>query len=347
LNAEAICAGRSAKAVCSELRDRYRHGTLGRVILDGQEQFIVSVSWVQRGGLVRRDIVTGELSHFDSDGSDYMRLYAIDGHRFMTAGLDHEQETLRLSVRRFDAPGSVLWSLTFTPNNQAFTGDLAATVGIQRFHLASFKVGGSWGHHLITVNSDGTNATLGALPWYNEHTYDQGYQGLIDVVSIPGSDFVLVSVARSSTIVVHDPSEGREVARFDLAGRGGNPMLRVVGSELWTVDYDTFVRVDLGTRRVIKSVKVQPPPPPSTPPLRRDITQVFAGDLFVWAACQKAVIPRPFSGDVVVVDPKQCVIESSLSLKGQPLLCVVTKTGHVIARDWKTGDWSEGTLQNT
>jgi len=39
------------------------------------------------------------------------------------------------------------------------------------------------------------------------------------------------------------------------------------------------------------------------------------------------------------------VIESMLKLKGQPLSCVVTKTGHVMARDWKSGDWTEGSVQ--
>ena len=215
------------------------------MILDGQERFIVSsVGWVQRGGLVRRDLHTGELANYPSDGSDYLRLYAIDADRFMTAGHAPERDILTLSVRRFDAPGSILWSLAVTPKSQTLSGDPAAARGIRRHHLATFKNGGRWDFHLVTINPDSTEATLGELPWYNGQAYDIGYQGLVDVVPLTGSPLVLVSVQRSSTVVVHDPAEAREVASFNLAGCGGNPILTVVGNELWTIDYDTFVRVD-------------------------------------------------------------------------------------------------------
>ena len=71
----------------------------------------------------------------------------------------------------------------------------------------------------------------------------------------------------------------------------------------------------------------------------------FAGNLFVWSAAGRAVIPRPFPGDVVVVDPSRDVIESTLTLDQQPMSCVVTTSGHVITRNWKTGNWIEGTFQ--
>ena len=69
------------------------------------------------------------------------------------------------------------------------------------------------------------------------------------------------SASRSSTLVIHDPAEAREVGRIELAGRLGSPMLKLVGSELWTIDYDTFVRVDLRSRQLINSLQIQPPLP--------------------------------------------------------------------------------------
>jgi hypothetical protein len=320
---------------------------MGNMILDRQERFVVSsVGWVERGGFVRRDLHTGELINFPSGDSDYLRLFSVDGDRFMAVGHAPERDIIMLSVRRFDAPDLVLWSLSITPTRQTISGDPAAVAGIRRHHLATFKNGGKWDFHLITIDPDGANATLGALPWYNGNTYDLGYQGPIDVVSIPDSELVLVSVQRSSTIVVHDPAMGRDVDRFDLAGSHGNPILTIVGKELWTIDYDTFVRVDLESRKVIKSLKVQPSTPYTSPSFKGMMNQ-FAGELFIWTARKKAVIPRPFSGDVVIVDPETCSIELAMKLKGQPLSCVVTTTGALIARDWKSGDWLAGNIQSS
>ncbi|MBI1825777.1 MAG: hypothetical protein HY287_12970 [Planctomycetes bacterium] len=127
----------------------------------------------------------------------------------------------------------------------------------------------------MTVAPDGSGAVFGALPWYNAEAYDLVYQGLTDVTALPGTMFVLVSVQRSSTVVVHDLNTGREAGRFDLAGRYGNPLLTVVGNDLWTIDYDTFVRVNLSTRQVVRKVHLQS---------AAQGTMQFAGELFVWAA---------------------------------------------------------------
>jgi hypothetical protein len=182
-------------------------------------------------------------------------------------------------------------------------------------------------------------ATLGTLPWYDGETYDLGYQGLIDTSAMPDSPNVLVSVQRSSVVVVHDPETSRAVGRFDLAGRHGNPMLNVVGDELWTVDYDTFVRVNLATYDVRTSARIQN----GTRSGRGESLQ-FVENPFVWEAAGKAAVPRPFSGDVAIIDPERGRIESLVPLGKQPLRCAVTRDGVVIARDWQSGEWLQGTI---
>jgi hypothetical protein len=314
------------------------------VILDPQDRYVISHEWVAGGGIVRRDVRTGALSRFAPDGPGYLQLYKVDENRFLAARHAPEHDMLTLSVRRFDDPGSVLWSLVITPNNQKASGDPGAAIEIRRHHVASFKNGGRWSYQLVTVSRDATAATLGALPWFNAKTYDLGYQAPLDAIAFPGNPFVLISVARSSTIVVHDPTEAGDVGRVELAGRMGNPILKLVGNELWTIDYDTFVRVDLSTRQVIASITIQPALH-GAPTWSAEGTRQFAGNLFVWSARQRAVIPRPFSGDVLV-DPKQRVSVSTLTLGAQPLSCVVTVAGQVIARDWKTGKWLEGQLDD-
>lgn len=304
------------------------------MILDGSEKLVVSsIGWVERGGFIVRDISTGRVTSFPGDDGSYMRLFAIDGERFLTALHAAEADTLQLAVRSFSDPATPLWSLRVTPRSQLVSGDPRATHGIRRHHLATFKNGGRWDHHLVTVEADGSRAALGGLAWYNSESYDLGYQGLTDAVGIPGSELVLVSVQRSSIIVIHNPADGREAGRFELANRHGNPMLTLIDDELWTIDYDTFVRVDLKSRRILQKVLLQE---------AASGTAQFAGDLFVWRACRKAVIPRPFSGDIAILNVDTGAIERIVALGRQPLSCVVTKTGRVIARDWKTGDWLEG-----
>src|SRR5262249_39703210 len=127
-----------------------------------------------------------------------------------------------------------------------------------------------------------------------------------------------------------------DVKRFDLADRHGNPMLTLVDNELWTIDYDTFVRVNLSNISVVRKAPLQP---------AAQKTRQFAGDLFVWRAHPQAVVPRLCSGDVAVVNPDSGTIENVIALGRQPLCCVVTQGGRLIARDWKSGDWLEGTLR--
>lgn len=74
------------------------------------------------------------------------------------------------------------------------------------------------------------------------------------------------------------------------------------------------------------------------------LTSHFAGDVFVWQPRKRAVVPRPLSGDMAVIDPSAGAIEQTVEMGKQPLICVVTSAGRVIARDWKTGDWLEGTI---
>jgi hypothetical protein len=307
-----------------------------QMILDRSERFLVSsLGWVEHGGFVVRDLSTGKLAYFPGEEDAWTRLFAIDGDRFLAVVRARGIGRLDLAVRQFTAPATVLWSMRITPSEQEVSGDRRAAAGIQPHHLATFKNGGRWDDYLVTVAPDGSSAAFSAIPWYNAETYDLGYEGLTDAAALPGTALVLVSVQRSSTIIVHDPTRACEVGRFDLAGRQGNPMLTVVGNELWTIDYDTFVRVNLSTQRVAGTVRLQPAP---------QGTMQFAGELFVWAAQRKAVIPRPFSGDVAVIDPVAGRIKCKAPLGRQPLSCVVTANGRVIARDWKSGAWIEGNI---
>ena len=51
-----------------------------------------------------------------------------------------------------------------------------------------------------------------------------------------------------------------------------------------------------------------------------------------------AVIPRPFSADIAIIDPVTLTLDRTVPTSGQPLVAAVLDDSRIIARDWKTGD---------
>lgn len=308
------------------------------MIIDGTGQLIASsVGWVNGGVFCVRDAKTGSTTHHHACTEGYLRLFSIDGDRFAVAAHDESNAEFILSVRRFAQPDTVLWSVRCTPTAHEFFGESSATRGLRRHHLVMFKRGRESEYSLLTMAEDGRGLSQSSLPWFNEDNYDLVWQGLMDVVALPRSEHVLVSVQRSSTLIVHDPRSESVVEQIKLLGRNGNPMLVVVDDELWTIDYDTFVRVQLESRKVVGSVLIQP---------AQKSTRCFAGHLHVWERQQLAVVPRPFSGDIAFIDPVSCNIKYTVPIGKQPLTCVVTDNERIIAQDWKTGEWLEGSAKS-
>ena len=120
-----------------------------------------------------------------------------------------------------------------------------------------------------------------------------------------------------------------------LAHRGGNPRLRkLTGSSLAASDYDTICLVDIEKRTLTASDVLQPPAPPNT--------AQFIGD-YTFGTSALAVA-RPFSGDVIRLDPTSLAVLERATVAGEPLsICMVSERAFV-TRDWKTGVVGEGTF---
>jgi hypothetical protein len=67
-------------------------------------------------------------------------------------------------------------------------------------------------------------------------------------------------------------------------------------------------------------------------------TAMFVGDVWLPPDTALAVVPRPGVADIAVVDPETMTLIRTCQLGRQPLVAVVVDGGHVVARDWKTGD---------
>ena len=57
------------------------------------------------------------------------------------------------------------------------------------------------------------------------------------------------------------------------------------------------------------------------------------------------VVARPFSGDVVVLDPTDLNTRFKCEIGHEPLEAVVLRDGGVVARDWQTGRLLRGQLE--
>ena len=174
--------------------------------------------------------------------------------------------------------------------------------------------------------------------WYDD-SYDKLYQGIVGVTEIPDSDLVLVSVQRSSTLIIYDPNARRKVGEFSLSNGHGNPTLHFRGpGELWAADYDTLLKIEPGSWRVLESRRLQD---------AAAGTAQFIGEFAFNRDEAICAVARPFAGDVIGLDPKTFRTRYQAKIGGQPLEVAVLDDRRVYARDWKSGRLLQGSLRRT
>jgi hypothetical protein len=191
---------------------------------------------------------------------------------------------------------------------------------------------------LVRVDPIKGSVSLQQFDWYNDE-YDKGYQGIIGVTEIPGDSLLLISVQRDSRLVLYDPIAQAKRGMVELAGRGGNPSLsfRPRANELWAVDYDTIVKLDPASWRILAARRLQDEDSQGA--------NQFVGDVWFNRDETMCVVARPFSGDVIVVDLENLKTRFQCKTGLKPLQAASLGDGAVVARDWKTGELLQGQLR--
>jgi hypothetical protein len=182
----------------------------------------------------------------------------------------------------------------------------------------------------VMLHLDQHDPELDPLDWHNRESYDLDYQGLVGVYPIPGSDLLIISVQRDSSPVLYDPRQRQVVRRIRLSDGHGNPSLyfRHLADELWADDYDTLLRLRSGSWEVLDSLQLQGP--------GDGFVQRFIGEFWFPPEEDFCLVARPFSGDVVLIDPVRFEVIKSIPIESQPIVAVKLRDGRVIARDWQT-----------
>src|SRR5262249_24611281 len=170
---------------------------------------------------------------------------------------------------------------------------------------------------------------LQQLEWYGRE-YDKGYQGIVGVTEVPGRSLLIVSVQRDSHPVLYDPVLRRKMGSLKLAGRAGNPTLffRRRANELWADDYDTILKLEPDTWRVLRSRRLQS---------ALGGTGRFIGRFAFDADETLCTVARPYAGDVIALDPHTLRLRFRAKTGSQPLEAIALPDRSVVARDWKTG----------
>jgi hypothetical protein len=297
---------------------------------------VSSVGWVEKDALWVLDPSSGWPETIPLDtGAMWASLHSSGTDRFAVAH-HFDGQHLEISVRSFAAPRAVLAWAVVADGGSRLHGDAAAWSDVPRLYVEHLAFAPWEDSVLVSVTPAAGRVDVQRLEWY-DRSFDKDYQGVLGVVVLPDAETALISVQRSSRLVVHDLHTGQRRRFVDLGDHVCNPLLelRNGGAELWTIDYDTLLVLRTADWKVLRKARLQRAPAG---------TQAFLGHLAFAPDQDLCVVARPFSGDVVAVEPARLRIERVASLGHEPLEVTALHGGAIVARDWRTGALLTGTL---
>ena len=285
-----------------------------------------NLGWVDHGSVWSWDAAAARERRITIPGAAFV---SVRPHAESLLRLIHHGEEAVASIRACADPEAELTRVRSGPGGWRFEGDSA----LWGDPLALLMRSASGRTELLLV--DGPAGTIRSLDlsWYNDENYDRGYQGLVDCLALPGHGLVVVSIQRSSELIVIDPDRSAAVASISLAGSGGNPVLRLWSdTEFLANDYDSLCLVDRVSLTARCSGVLQPAAPPNT--------NQFTGDYdFRGSTC---VVARPFSGDVLRLRIEDFAVIGRAPVAGQPLSVCMISDQSFLTRDWQTGRLETG-----
>ena len=293
-----------------------------------------SLGWVDHDALwvfdARAD--TSETVPLDS-GARHVSLHARGADRF-SVHHHYDGKRFEVTVRLISRPTEVIARAWVEEARHGLWGDAAAWTDVPRLYVGYLAFAPWKDSVLIRVLPSANDVEVQRLAWYDQR-YDKDYQGIVEVLELPGESVALVSVQRSSALVLHDLQTGTARRSVELRDRGGNPALKLSksGEEIWASDYDTLVVIRRADWRVARSARLES---------ALTGTQRFIGDFSFAPDADLCAVARPFSGDVVGLDTVTLRARCAVRLGQQPIDVAALAGGEVVARDWKTGAVSRG-----
>jgi hypothetical protein len=298
---------------------------------------VSSLGWVDHDALLIFDVATSVAERRAlGNGARYLSLH-YSGSDYFSVGHHFDGAQVDLTIHPFSDPPRILASASINERGSKLLGDGLLWMKVPTIYIAYLAFEPWKESVLLRICAEAERVEVQPFDWFDD-TYDKGYQGPMGALTLPGGEFALISVQRSSDLVLHELATGKKKRTVGLAGRGGNPSLQFRNGmrEIWASDYDSLVVLDAEQLRVVRSARLQSSAPG---------TQKFIGEYSFVAGEQHCVVARPFSGDIVQIDVQTLEVTSSARTGGQPLEAVALPRGQVVARDWKSGDLLNGRLE--
>ncbi|HUQ88110.1 MAG TPA: hypothetical protein VM096_11160 [Vicinamibacterales bacterium] len=180
-----------------------------------------------------------------SDSERFIAVHHFDGARFMA------------SVNLFSAPEVTVSTASYENGRTSLHGNSSAWQGLPQLFVT--YLAHTWNDHVLVKIVSG-HIHIQRLEWYDS-SYDKGRQGVCDVIALPDPRYALISVQRSSELVVHDLETGKATRRVSLRCQLESPKLalRESGTEVWASDDDNVVVLDTDSWRVKRKRRLRSP----------------------------------------------------------------------------------------
>ena len=163
-----------------------------------------SLGWVEGDAIWCLDVASGQARTIPQNtGARHTSLHSADTERFVAV---HHFDGARFlaSVGLFSAPEVTVSSASYDNGRSSLGGHAAAWNGLPQLFVQYLKQ--PW-DDFVLVSVTPAGAFVQRLEWYDS-SYDKGYQGVIDVIALPDPRYALISVQRSSVLIVHDLETG-------------------------------------------------------------------------------------------------------------------------------------------
>lgn len=155
---------------------------------------------------------------------------------------------------------------------------------------------------------------------------DPGYTEPTDATLLPNGNEVAITIVRSQHMAIVNFATG-ETRLVQLAGSYGNSHAIVEDDALWVVNYDTFCRIDLESLRVSTSPRLQAP---YRHPQHGLMMSAFVGAPRRSNALNGWLVPRPYSGDILLVSKETLRPERRISCGDRPYAIVEFDGGDLL-----------------
>lgn len=293
------------------------------MIFDAEAQLVIgNMGWVDKGALWSFNVRSQEETRIPIEGSKFLSLRAGANGFFRLT--HHQSPDQAVSIRHTREANVELASVRFKHGQAMFVGDANLWSQVDPAVIITTDSG----QRVILIDATHLRVIDLDLTWFTSENYDLVWQGLIDCVTLRSRGYVIVSVQRSSTLVIIDQNRNERAGSIALANRQGNPKLHMPNSiDLLASDYDTLCRIDTQSLAVRRSVRLQDADSANT--------QLFIGEYDVTP--DMLAVARPFSGDVLLLDPDDFKVFGQVQVGGQPLAVSILSDHRVITRDLKTG----------